>query len=275
MKQVRTWLAGLLLLVCAPQVFAAITLTDSGFAAATSIVANTSFAVGDLIIVCTQDYPAGSGAISDNLNGTYTNTTGFSNSGIGYWNVAWVIVTTAGMPTISGDADANRITYLRYSGFAGTPTMISADISTGNAASGTALNSGSFSTSQNNEYVFSFLGSGSGLSGATGGLTIGWTSEASSSQFLESLIGGAPTALASGTSVAITATLNSSAAWGAGVYGFYDHTTCTNDFWSSAGTWAVPNGSTGSYWNVATGAFSTPNCSTGSFWLKTGAKGPT
>jgi hypothetical protein len=46
---------------------------------------------------------------------------------------------------------------------------------------------------------------------------------------------------------------------------------CTHNFWKSTGTFAQPDGSTGSYWNLATGAFSTPNCSTGTFWRQDGA----
>ena len=50
---------------------------------------------------------------------------------------------------------------------------------------------------------------------------------------------------------------------------------CTHDFWSSSSAFAVPNGSSGSYWSTASGAFATPNCSTGTYWLSTGAKGST
>jgi hypothetical protein len=48
---------------------------------------------------------------------------------------------------------------------------------------------------------------------------------------------------------------------------------CTHDFWSSAGSFAVPNGSSGSYWSTSTGAFATPNCSTGTYWLQGGSTG--
>jgi hypothetical protein len=48
---------------------------------------------------------------------------------------------------------------------------------------------------------------------------------------------------------------------------------CSNNFWSATGSYAVPNGSSGSYWSTATGAFATPNCSSGTYWLKTGAEG--
>jgi hypothetical protein len=47
---------------------------------------------------------------------------------------------------------------------------------------------------------------------------------------------------------------------------------CTHDGWSSAGSFAVPNGSSGSYW-LASGAFGTPNCSSTSYWQQSGAFG--
>lgn len=46
---------------------------------------------------------------------------------------------------------------------------------------------------------------------------------------------------------------------------------CTHNFWKSTGALTQPDGSTGSYWNCATGNFSTPNCSTGSFRRADGA----
>jgi hypothetical protein len=49
---------------------------------------------------------------------------------------------------------------------------------------------------------------------------------------------------------------------------------CTHDFWASGGSYAVPNGSSGSYWALS-GAFATPNCSTGTYWLQSGASGST
>lgn len=47
---------------------------------------------------------------------------------------------------------------------------------------------------------------------------------------------------------------------------------CTNAGWSSAGSFAVPNGSSGSYW-LKSGAFGTPNCSSTSYYQQSGAFG--
>lgn len=49
--------------------------------------------------------------------------------------------------------------------------------------------------------------------------------------------------------------------------------TCTHSFWRVDGNFAIPNGTTGSYWNAGTGAFSTPDCSTGVYTLSNGGKG--
>ncbi len=68
-------------------------------------------------------------------------------------------------------------------------------------------------------------------------------------------------------------TTMTAASWGGLVVDYQQSAVaCSHNFWSSTGGWTQPNGSSGSFWNVASGTFSTPNCSTGSFWRQDGNK---
>jgi hypothetical protein len=84
----------------------------------------------------------------------------------------------------------------------------------------------------------------------------------------------------------VTSTGSNAATFGSSGVGQYDNwdttglvftegsgASCTHSFWSSTGVFAVPNGTSGSYWNEGTGSFTTPNCTTGSYLLSTGAVG--
>ena len=196
----------------------AISLAEFSFASATNVTATLSAAVGDLIIVAIQDYPIGTPAISDNESGAYTLTTGITESGSGQqWSVGYKVVTVAGTPTITGDANTNRIIFWRWSGFVGTPTMLGSDIATASSTGGTAVNSGSFLASKNNEYAIAISGSSQGLTGTP----TGWAADGGPGN---QLAGYHVTAqpFSSGTSVSLVGTLGSSAYWVAGVYGFYD-----------------------------------------------------
>ncbi|MDR5728319.1 MAG: hypothetical protein RB191_12900 [Terriglobia bacterium] len=139
----------------------------------------------------------------------------------------------------------------------------------GQTSASTAL-AASFTTATANEFAIAALGNNnSGASYSTNGWTNDLNGGSESDYYWHvSLSGSGANSLTATASAAVSSRWAIVALKAGGA-------SCTNNFWSSAGAYAIPNGTTGSYRNVGTGAFSTPDCSTGSYWLKSGAKGST
>jgi hypothetical protein len=268
----------LALAMLAPSGFAATTFVEqrqSGFqsTATVPVTFTTAVAVSDLLFA--QEWvhtgSAISPAVTDNINS-------------GSWNIirnqadpsnsftlvtAWIKCDHAGTITVTGGpfTAGGFFTVLHYNGFAAGAALMTAD-STINSGTGTTYTATGFTNSQANEMIILSEGD---ISNGNPGTPAAFTVRAGATDYTNAELFKAT----SGNSITASSTVAASVGWIASLAGFYDTSgsSCTHSFWRIDGTFAVPNGTTGSYWNVGTGSFTTPNCSTGSYALSTGGSG--
>ena len=205
-----------------------------------TILLGGSVSIGDLLILSYANYYSGGAAsmtVSDNVNSGNYSLIAVSILDGGSPEcvlVAYKVCNASGTPTAtitpSGGAGTNgRVGYTHWNGFVGTATALTAvpDASSAYGTS-TALNSGSFTTSKNAEFVFGYTDTGS-TSYATPPTSNGWTQNLNLGQTgttIYSQIG-----VNASTVVQLNGTLSSSATWHAITQGFYDLVTAPPPFW--------------------------------------------
>jgi hypothetical protein len=169
---------------------------------------------------------------SDNFNsGNYTTllgANGFGGTGYGTLQIGYMICNAganfgAGALTVSsvGGGGVNRVHAEHWHGFVNTAQFGAGDISTAfSASNSSAVNSGSFNTSQPNEYILGLGICNSNFSNPPSGIW-GTTFVISMSQLCIALLTASP--VAQGTNVSFNVTASGSTnPWIAAVLGFYD-----------------------------------------------------
>lgn len=208
----------------------AITKAESEYGNAVSSKAFTNpCGVGDLII-CIGNWSTTGGtySVTDSVNtGNYVQRQLVQNTvnAYGMFGVYSMVCNASGTPTVSLSAtnSPQRLLIIRYTGFSGTPTFPASDLSSAQAASSTALNSGSFNTSVPNEYAIAwFNDNGGNLPPATANSPFAarmfGTYQLNSYDTLTDF----PSGMTLSTAVALVGTLGAADSWSAGVVGFYD-----------------------------------------------------
>jgi hypothetical protein len=169
----------------------------------------------------------GTFTLSDNVNGPYTLVRSWQfPSGVTQLGLFSVQANTTGTPTISASAtDAGEIFYIAYSGLLGTLTFPSLDNSNA-TATGTAVNSGSFNCSVNNEFAIGIYNGSSVTPNFTANspFSTNVDNNASGHSGLWDTIFNFGSGMSAGTPVSLVGT-NASDTWDAWVFGFYDNTT--------------------------------------------------
>jgi hypothetical protein len=236
---------------------------------------SSAVANGDLMIMkvqtSTSTTPTVADSVSTGANWALVSGTGTADGTTGYWfywfwKVMNVTSGTAPVGTVTSAGFIASVNVIAIHGFAGTPAFDTSNtfLQTGTGTSAATTQS----TTHAGEILLAMWASSSSFFTAT---PTGWSNWPSSNW--QSVLAGPA---ASGTSFNATNAQNASSFWVQSEIGIYDATggsSCTHSFWSSTGVFAVPNGSSGSYWNLGTGTFTTPNCSTGSYLLSTGGSG--
>ncbi|MDE2107496.1 MAG: hypothetical protein KGL39_60440 [Patescibacteria group bacterium] len=193
-----------------------------------------TFGVGQLLIGLVQAYYGGTGsstiAMSDNVNtGAWTNArqlldaTGSGQIAILYkvtnaaLSAGAITYTATGLN--SGVTNANMIV-AAFTGFVGTPTVISADGATASGATA-SISIGPVAASQSNEL---FVTANQYANGITSGFPpAGWSQTSGLSS--QALLYRAN--VASGTNVSLTATMSAAGSWESLMQGFYDAVAAT------------------------------------------------
>lgn len=277
MKKI-TALVSIALLCLLPQLaFATLGIAEAIVNNVPNATTTVSCAVGDLMLVGTEGSTPGTVTVTGSVQGAYTQVTLLSGGSFDYIGSFYKVCTTTGTETITatGSATTNRLGFIHLSAFTHTATVKTTDKNQATATS-TAMNSGTVTTSVNNEYFFGVSDQATvAVTGASFAMTAGnnslniWLSDPASTGSISPYV-------TSGSSAVLTGTMGSSNQWIVAIVGFYDAgASCTNTGWSITGAEAIPNGSTGSYWGPLT--FGTPNCSgTPNFWRPLlGTFGPT
>jgi hypothetical protein len=206
----------------------------SGHIASGGLALSNTVNPGDLIVVATiwYDYEAETQTFSDGINsGSYTPAPSspmltVSNSfEVGFW---YMVANASGIPTITpsyySPGYGIRIVAASYTGFGtAVPMFASVDQAGTSGASGTAIASGSFNTSQPSEIAFALLGNlAVGITSANIGGVFGNDVQSTDNylDFFDS-IGADPSGLAQNTAVSANATGSASAPWWAMVLGVY------------------------------------------------------
>lgn len=252
--------------------FAALTVTKGGSNSGNPPSATTvsaSVGTGQVILAfCQGGNLPGSATVSDNVDtGNYSVL--YENSSqnmVVYWKITNVANAGSTAVTLATPGGYAYIWVTAITGFVGTPTSDTTIQALANGTSTTPTISATSNYSNEAMLVFS------GTSYTQVLTATGWTSASTNTGY-----GPFYAIEATPTTNNFSGSWGTSQAWYLVLAGIYDPGggACTHDFWSSGSTFAVPNGTTGSYWSTATGAFATPNCSSGTYWLSTGATGST
>jgi hypothetical protein len=235
----------------------------------------TAVANGDLMIVkvpaATATAPVCSDNVSTGANWALVSGTGQTDGTSPYyfyWFEKVMNVTSGTAPTLTCTSGGfiNNMNVVAITGFVGSPafdatnTNLQTGTTTGGAASTTQTSAHAGEILLAHWYAASFFTAAPSPSWAN------WPSSAWPSV----LIGP----LSSGTNANASWTPNAASYWVQSLIGVYDAGagTCTHYGWTKSGTWAIPNGSTGSYWSL-TGNWVTPNCSSINYWQQNGSAG--
>jgi hypothetical protein len=250
------------------QVFATLAVgTNYIYGTSSPVILPSSVSPGQVIAIqiAANSGTFGTVTMTDNVNsGSYAATGAefYDSTNTVVINWYWKVADATGTPTISISTTGgtpNKITAVVISGFVGTPTIDSAARSTFSAttAATTLVCSPIPATTATNEIY---------LMGAAVPAGSYWNSSSNPSwtafeQFDSYAIG-----TSSGTNFSTTITWGATSVSDALVVGIYDAaSSCTNSGYTSTGTIATPNGTTGSYVGKI-GTFVDPNCSTIPYW---------
>jgi hypothetical protein len=275
-KQLGRSLALILLLLWAGVANASFTVNASSgnFTSATSNTQTISIASGHTVCVFIFASGAGLGVgvVTDSGGHTYTvgNTaTAFSNADL-----------TGTACSIAINSSITSVTYTPT----GAPVSVVGLIVWDITATGTITVSSSGATMYPNNAPATANGVTTSLTlGSTDGLILAGANDSTSTglavgtgftqdvSFNSALFVGEHKATAASAAATFTAPAANDFVATAGMMLQVGGASCTHNFWKSNGTFAQPDGTTGSYWSCSTGSFSTPNCSTGSFWRQDGA----
>jgi hypothetical protein len=195
--------------------------TTTPISVGVSVPANS----GCIIAICNWFPVQSTFSVSDNVNaGNYTQVaTWVFNTAT--WGLFYKQATATGTPTISLSTAGAQVLFTVYSGLAGTLIFPLADTAN-NSGVGTAITSGSFNCSANNEYAFAYVAGTSGsppnFTGASPFVNSPVQQSSLNKGSIWELSGTHPSGLSVGTSVGLTGTNGASITWLSYVFGFYD-----------------------------------------------------
>jgi hypothetical protein len=193
----------------------------------TGVIALTSAAgAGDLLVLTISQFPASSPvtyAATDSANtGGWTfpsPQTNYNGTLPQQVSMGFKVCNASGSTptiTVTGGSGSYALAAARFTGFVSTATLVAADASVANSASGTAVNSGSFNATKNSELIVATCTANSGFTTTP---PTGWSNAISASASAQIFY---QTGVASGTAESLSGTLASAAVWFAAVQGFYD-----------------------------------------------------
>jgi hypothetical protein len=250
----RKLLAVLLLLICAPafaDTFALVAGQYKNGNPPPTCAISSSVGSGQVIIAMQE----GGGTSTTVSDGTNTYNVLYSVTSVAQ-RIFWAVTSASGTYTLtlSGSSGTTYFHCFAFTGFTGTPTS---DTAIQNRATGTGVTLAINATSNFANEVLLINEFNANTEAVTG--TTGWTNAGSGA----STLGFYAFEASSGTANNFSGSITTSSAWYLQLAGIYDNggSACTHSGKATnTGTFAVPNGSTGSY-KLASGAIGAPNCS--------------
>lgn len=268
-----------LLAACSPAM-ASITLVQTAtassvFATSNSVTFSSAVSTGDVVGVMV-DSAYGTGqcvtapTATDSASDTAIAATAWNVSASNWCTGVYLFVVSAGSSsfkiTVTYTSSANiALLAFDYSGV-NTSAPIDGSATAWSTGTGTAVSTGSLTPGQTGDEQLAFLITGNPvtISGWSGSLT-------QAAIFAITPQVALADASVSTAAVTASATLSSSQPWGMAqllLKPASGGSSCSHDGYTAAGTLAVPNGTSGSYW-LKNGTLGTPNCSSVEYWQPT------